>query len=219
MKEKTCAPVVQFFQNDYTGNNAGTRYTFQFAPQTSAFFVYSFANRDFDGSTPDYKVNQAVLGFDHAFSPNTSLLLSGGYYVQNNDLFGDIDGYPYDVRLTTRSQYVTFSIGGRGGWSENFLDAQRFGFTRYTTADARLDYQAAERLNFYAGGYWRLDRDNLNFEWTTNSGNVGLTWSFLQYFSLSLDYRYVARRSDIPADEYTGNRVMLRLNVGKLYRW
>jgi hypothetical protein len=150
--------VDQLLDDDYTGNNAGARYTHRFAPQTSAFIDYSYADRTFDGLTPDYKVNQGLVGLEHAFSGNTSLLLSGGYLIQHNELLGDFHGYPYEVRLTKQLQYFGFSIGGTGGWTENFLSAQRFGFTRFTSADARLDYQATGSLVFYALGAWRLDR-------------------------------------------------------------
>jgi predicted porin len=211
--------IVQVFQNDYTGNNTGFRYTYRFNPNTSAYADYGYSDRDFDGPTPNYNVSQISGGFDHAFSPETSLLLSGGYFIQDNKFFGENDDYLYDIRLTKQFQYGSFSIGGRGGWDENFLDAQRFGVTRYSSADATLDYQVAERLSFIVGGAYRRDRDNLNFEWTTARGNFGLRWTFLQYLSLSLDYRYGARHSDIPGDEFKINRIMLSFSAGKLYRW
>jgi hypothetical protein len=211
--------IVQFFQNDYTGNNSGFRYTYRFNPNTSAYVDYGYADRDFDGPTPNYKVHQISGGFDHAFSPETYLLLSGGYFIQDNEFFGETSDYLYSVRLTKQFQYGNFSIGGTGGWDENFLDAQRFGFTRYSSADARIDYQVAERLNFNVGGSYRLDRDNLNFEWTTARGNFGLRWTFLQYLSLTLDYSYAARHSDRPFDEFKINRIMLSFSASKLYRW
>jgi hypothetical protein len=211
--------IVQLFQNDYTGNNAGFRYTYRFNPNTSAYVDYGYSDRDFDGPTPNYNVSQISGGFDHAFSLETSLLLSGGYFIQDNKFFGENDDYLYNVRLSKLFQYGSFSIGGRGGWDENFLDPQRFGFTRYSSADAKLDYQIAERLTFYVGGFYRRDRNNLNIGWTTARGNFGLRWTFLQFLSLSLDYRYAARHSDIPFDEFKVNSIMLRFAAGKLYRW
>jgi hypothetical protein len=211
--------IVQVFQNDYTGNNTGFRYIYRFNPNTSAYVDYGYSDRDFDGPTPNYKVHHISGGFDHAFSPETSLLLSGGYFIQDNELFGETSDYLYNIRFTRQFQYGNFSIGGRGGWDENYLDAQRFGFTRYSTADETLDYQVAERLNLIAGGSYRLDRDNLNFEWTTARGNFGLRWTFLQFLSLSLDYRHIERYSDIPGDKFKVNSITLRLAASRLYRW
>jgi predicted porin len=211
--------IVQVFQNDFTGNNSGFRYTYRFNPNTSAYVDYDYADRDFDGPTPNYKVHQISGGFDHAFSPETSLLLSGGYFIQDNEFFGETSDYAYGVRLTRQFQFGDFSIGGTGGWDENFLDAQRFGFTRYSSADAMLDYQMAERLNLNLGGSYRLDRDNLNIEWTTARGNFGLRWTFLQFLTLSLNYSYAARHSDIPGDGFKVNSIMLSFSAGQLYRW
>jgi hypothetical protein len=213
------ANIVQLFQNDYTGNNAGFRYIYRFTPNTSAYLDYGYADRDFDGPTPNYKVHQISGGFDHAFSPETSLLLSGGYFIQDNELFGETGSYIYNALLTKQFRYGRFSIAGRGGWAENYLDAQRFGFTRYYSADAAFNYQLTERLSFIISGAYRLDRDDLNFEWTTNRGNLGLAWTFLRFLSLSLDYRYRARHSDIAGDDFKVNSIILRFAASRLYKW
>ena len=82
-----------------------------------------------------------------------------------------------------------------------------------------MEYQLSEPLNFYVGGSYRVDRDNTSREWSTLRGNIGLIWTFLQHFSLELDYRYADRDDDVDVEDYTSNRFMLTLSADKLYRW
>jgi len=52
------------------------------------------------------------------------------------------------------------------------------------------------------------------------TGNAGLRWTFLRWFSLSLDYRYAQRDSDISVGEdYKSNRVALILSASRLFIW
>jgi len=76
-----------------------------------------------------------------------------------------------------------------------------------------------ERLNSYAGGSLRQDRDSENREWETWRGSCGLRLEFLRWFSLAIDYSYRKRDDDDDTLDYTDNRVMLTLTAGKPYRW
>jgi hypothetical protein len=134
---------------------------------------------------------------------------------------GDDENAPvYDVLLTKIFRRGRFTIGASGGWAENFLEARRRGLTRFYGADGTIDYQLLELLSLYARGFYRLDRNRLNLEEENWRGSVGLTWAFLRYFALSLDYSYAERNADaLFGFDYKVNRVMLRFTAGKLYRW
>ena len=205
--------------DDYDGHAAGIRYVHRLNPQTSVFSGYGLTTRDFDGLSEDYEVHEGSAGFDHAFSPDVSIALAGGYFIRENERSDDFDGYTYDASLIKQFQRGSISIGSAGGWSEAYLDAESRGFTRYYSGNARIEYQLAEPLSFYAGGSYRLDKDSTDREWDTWRGNTGISWDFLRYYSLSLDYRYAERDDDVDTEDYKSNRVMLSLTASKLYRW
>ena len=50
---------------------------------------------------------------------------------------------------------------------------------------------------------------------------IGFSYTFYQFYTASIDYRYTRRESDRPVrDEYTDNRVLLTLSWEKdLFRW
>lgn len=205
--------------DDYTGDDVEVRYTHQFNPESSLFVDYSLATREFDGLSEDHDVHQGTFGFDHSFSPETSLSLSGGYFVQENEYSEDEDGFSYSIALTRGFERGSFTIGGAGGWDESYLDAERRGFTRYSSGNLSIEYQLSESVDFYAGGFYRRDRDNLNREWDMWRGSAEITWIFLRHFSLSLNYDYSKRDDYIDTGDYTSNRIMLSLSASKLYRW
>ena len=206
-------------EDDYTGHGAGIRYIYRFTQNTNGSIGYDFTTRNFDGGTPDYEIHEELIGFEHALSPDASLSLGGGYFTQKREGFGDETGYSYNASLAKRFQRGSFSIGGRGGWDEAYLEAERRGFTRYWSADSRLEYTFMQELNGYAGGSYRRDRDSANREWKTQRANCGVRLMFMRWFSLSMDYSYAQRDGDFDLEDYTDNRVMLTLSASKLYRW
>jgi hypothetical protein len=210
-------------RDDYTGNDGGIRFTHRFTPHTSAFVGYNLMTRDFDLLPADFDINEGSLGFDHAFSPNISFSLAGGYFIVDFKHFDDDKTGPtYNALLTTRFEQGNFTIGGTGGWwfYGDYIDPQNRGLTQYYSGNARIEYQLAERFGIYAGGYYRLDRDIItNREWDIWRGDAGIRWSFLEYFSLTLDYRYADRNDDVDTEDFKNNRIMLLFTASKLYRW
>ena len=205
--------------DDYVGHGAGIRYIYRFTQTTNASIGYNITTRDFDGLTEDYDIHEGSIGFEHALSSDMSLSLEGGYFTQKNERSDDEAGYSYNASLAKRLQRGSFSIGARGGWDEAYLEAERRGFTRYWSADSRIEYRFTQALNGYAGGSYRRDEDSFDREWKTSRANCGLRLMFMRWFSLSLSYLYAQRDDDIDVEDYTDNRVMLTLTASKLYRW
>jgi len=206
-------------RDDFEGHATGLRYIHRFTPHTRGSIGYDFTNRNFEMLTEDYKIHEETLGFEHAFSPRLSLSLQGGIFTQDNKRSNDETGYSYNASLVKRFERGSFTIGGRGGWDEAYLEAEPRGFTKYWSADSRLEYQLMERLYSYAGGSLRHNRDSENRQWETWRGSCGLRLEFLRWFSLSLDYSYAERDDDVDTEDFRVNRVMLLLTASKLYRW
>jgi hypothetical protein len=203
--------------DDYRGHATGIRYIHRFTPYTRGSTRYNLTTRNFEGDTEDYKVHEGALGFEHSFSPDLSLSLEGGVFTPKNERSEDETGYSYDASLVKGFKRGSFTIGGRGGWDEAYLEAERRGFTKYWSANTRLEYQLMERLNSYMAGSYRQDKDPADREWKTWRGNCGLRLEFLRRFSLSLDYSYAQRDDDVDTEDYRGNTVMLTLTASKSY--
>ena len=205
--------------DDYDGNSAGIKYIYRFTPHSKGSIGYDFETRDFDGLSEDYDVHTGSVGFDHAFSPDLSLAVGVGYFIQKNDRSDDEDGYTYNATLIKQFERGSIAFGGDGGWDENYLDAERRGFGRYWRVNADFDYQILEALSSYVGGSYRSDKDVGSGKRKAWRGNCGIRWTFLRWFSLSLDYSHAERDDDNDIEDYSDNRVMLILNASKLYRW
>ena len=204
--------------DDYDGNEAGIRYIHRFSRQTRASARYGFTNRIFRGATEDYEVHELSVDLGHEFSPSLSLSLGIGNFWQQNEISENETGYTYDALLEKRFNRGSFSVGGRGGWDEAYLEAERRGFTRFWSANASIEYRLLERLSWYAGASFRHDKDSANREWETMRGNGGLRLAFLRWFSAALDYSYADRDDDIDTEDYKANRVMLTFTATKRQR-
>jgi hypothetical protein len=210
--------------DDYSGHGAGVRYIHRVTEHASGFFSYRFTNRDFDGNTEDYAVHHGSIGLEHAFAQDLSVSLEGGYFIQKNDESDDQTGYSYNASVEKTFERGAFFIGGAGGWDEAYLEAERTGFSRYWSIQARLDYQIVAPLAAYGGWSYRLDKGEEDAageerNWGTWRRSCGLTWTFLRWFSLALDYTYASREDDVESEDYTDHRFMLSLTASRLWQW
>ena len=128
-------------------------------------------------------------------------------------------GYNYNAILSKNFKHGNLTIGGRGGWDESYLDAERTGFTRFWSAETRFEYLLMKSLSTYLGGSFRQNKDSENRKWGTWRANCGLRLSFYRWFSLSLDYTYAQRDDDIDTEDFVENMVMLSLTANRLLRW
>jgi hypothetical protein len=205
--------------DDYTGHGPRARYIQRFSPRSSAYLEYGYTTREFEGLTEDFVVHDGSVGLDHAFSPEYSISAGAGYFVRVNDFSDNQYGPTYNLSLTRTFARGTITVGGEGGWGEDYLDATDTGFTKYYGGYATATYQILEPVSIYAGARYRHDKNELSIESRFFRGNCGIRWSFLRWFALSLDYTYADRNSDVEVDSYTNNRVMLVLSASKPYRF
>jgi len=206
-------------RSNYTGNWAEIRYLYRFTPHTTGSVRYDYTTRAFDREIEDYTLHEASIGLDHAFSPDLSVALAVGYIAQRNEFFDNRSVPSYEASLTKTFARGSFTISGSSGVTEEILDTRGRGLSRYWRAGAGVEYQILEPLRANVGGYYDRNRNELHSEWETWTGNCGLVWEFLRWYSLSLDYRHIDRIDDVELLGYTVNRVTLMLNAGRLFRW
>ena len=205
--------------DDYTGHSTGINYIYRFTPHIESSIGYHYTKRNFDGLTEDYAIHEGLAGLEYSLSPDTTLLLEGGFFVQKNTLSDDETGSLYNASLEKRSERWNIIIGAQGGWDEAYLEAERRGFSKYWSANSRLEYRFMENVTGYAYLSYRQDKDPAEREWKTFQGNCGLEWELLDRFFFSLYYLYAQRDDSVETEDYRVNRVMLTLTTSKVWKW
>ena len=204
--------------DDYSGFNEGVGYRYRFDPHSTFFVSYDFTTRDFKGNTTDYEVYDGTIGFEKNVSEDMSYNISIGYFIWQNDMDVDDDGFSADISLTKKINRGSFNFSGRSGWSEAYLEAERRGFTKYRQLSSIFNYQVMEKLSNFVSVSYRQDKDNNNRVSKTITVNYGWDWNFFRNYSMSLDYSCSTRDDDLNTDDYMVNRVMFILRWSRPYR-
>lgn len=204
-------------RDSISGDTAGIRYILRSSARTTTFIGYTYNSR-YTGDIKDYDIHDGNIGVEHLFSRNVSLSLSGGYFLLKDQVFGDDNGYSYDISLIRDFNRGNFSIGGSGGWREGYLDAEQRDFIKYYAMDSSFDFQVLERLNNYCGLSYRQEKDDTERVTKDYRANYGWRLSFLRWFSISLDYSYLKRDDEIDTEDYNDNRIMMTLTASRMFR-
>ena len=207
--------------DDFDGHEADVRYLYRWNQKTQAYIGYGYTSRDFeDESRDDRTVHEGSVGMTHRFSPLTSLSLDVGYYKPEGYGTDDTGHLSYGATLNRTLERGALSLKARSGWDEDYLDAEdQRGYTRYWSVAGDVDYALLENLTAYAGGSYRENTYHLtDDEDKTYRGRGGLAIRFLRWYSVSLEYAYLNRRSDDPGDEYVDNRIMLIFSASRPFR-
>jgi hypothetical protein len=208
--------------SDYTSNTAGMRYMRRFTQRSTGYVGYDYTTFDYERLLPqDFDIHNPYVGLEHAFSPEFSFSGNFGWFIKVNEFTENEDGPTFNLSLTRTFSRGNITIGADGGWYMENLDPGLLtsGFSEYYGGFIRGTYQVLERLSIYAGGSYRREKDRLDFTSDFIRANAGIRWSFLRWFSLSLDYSFADRSGDIEIDSYTSNRVMLILSAAKPYKF
>jgi hypothetical protein len=206
-------------RDDFTGNFGGFRYMRRFNPNSVGSIGYELLGRNFDGPTEDYWAHQPYVQYEHSFSPELSLNAKVGYYRVDGASGRSDNDWSADISMTKTYARGELWLTARGGLDERFLEAENatYGLTKFYGFGGRYTYQFLEFLSGYADGFVRRDENFQELQWTNTRVSAGLSYTFLRWFSLSLDYSFAIREGDV--NPYTRNRVMLILAGSRLWRW
>ncbi|MDD5722608.1 MAG: outer membrane beta-barrel protein [Syntrophales bacterium] len=206
--------------DNFDGHEVDIRYLYRFNPRTTGYIGYGYTRRDFEkASRKDRQVHEGSVGITHGLSSRTSLSLDTGYYKPNGyGTENDTGHVSYGATLESKFERGAVSLMGRGGWDEDYLDAEQRDYTRYWTIAGNVDYTVMQNINAYAGASYRKNRYLSDTEDETYRGRCGFRMRFLRWYSLGLEYSYLNRMSDDPGDEYVDNRVMLTLSASRPFQ-
>ena len=203
--------------NDFSGFNQGVGYRYRINPSTTASVDYGFTNRNFKGSSNDYKVHEASFGISHSLSEDMLYSFSAGYFGYKKDLRND-NGLIFGISFTKRINRGSLNFSGTSGWNEAYLESEIRGFTKYQQLSSNFSYKVTEKLSSYASLSYRQDKDETGRKSKTIGVDYGWDWAFLRYYSMSLDYSISTRNDDLTTENYMVNRVNLTFKWSKPYR-
>lgn len=206
-------------RENFVRHATGAKYLHRFSPSVETFVSYNFTTWDFKGLKEDNTIHEGSLGYNQSFSKDLSLSLEAGYFLQVFEESEDETGLKYSASMTRNFERGSFSLTGTGGWREDYLLEEQKGIIRYWSASTGLEYQILEALAGYGGVSYRTNKDLDNRKWNSWQGNLGLKWSFLRWYFLSLEYTYSQRDDDLDEKDYTDNRFMLMFSTSRLFKW
>ena len=208
---------VQNASSDFEDLTASATYYFRISPETMWNLSYSITDKDFsDEGESDYKVHNASLGVSHQFTEDLLVSANVGFFKQVSDIGTSTDGLNSGLSLTKYFENSTLTINGSTGFDEQYFDAFNLGANEFTRIRATYSFMAAEGLSVNMGAgytenkYLELGLPRKDQTW---HGNASLSYQLTERLRTSLTYTHQDRASDQEEENYTVNRVMLRLSI------
>jgi hypothetical protein len=204
--------------DNLSGNTSSIKYQYRFNSHTTAFLSYTLNTREFENQINNYDIHNGYIGLTQSFSTQSNFSLSGGYFKLKNKVGSDDNGYSFALTWTKSFEKGSLSLGGSGGWREGFLEAERQGLLKYWSSTTSFEYQIYQRLINHVSLSYMNEKDEQDNKYSLYSVSYGLRTSFLQWYSLAIDYFRSTRKDDIKINSYNDNRVMLTLSASRLFR-
>ena len=207
-----------FPTDDFYRYQAGLTMNYRWQSQRLAYARYSIVYQDFDdefgGINDDYVVHQPTLGFNTDLGPDTELGAEVGYFHQEYDERSGEDGFVLNASLNTRRERTTLGIQTNTGYDLDYGTSQNRGIAKYSDNSARVGYQVTEDLGLFATARYRWD-DFTELDRTdhTYGGRAGVNYTFRPWLTASLEGGHLRRDSNVDAQEFTDNRVTLRITT------
>jgi hypothetical protein len=218
------------FSEDFIDHEGAITLTYRWHTSRSLFARYSFLDKNFNGpeqalNNMDFRVHQGSLGLSFGLSPHLNFSAEGGYFLQaphshygrkaDDDL--EREGGSFNVVLNTQMRKATISLGGSGGYAQDYFSSENLGSSRFQQVFGSANYSLSENLSASVSANYRwnefFDEDNQGGRkdeiW---QASIGFNFSFSDWLSLYIGGTHSERKSPTdPEEEFTDNRLMLRL--------
>jgi hypothetical protein len=210
--------VDQNDREEYSGN---FRLLHNITRNVSGFIQYSHTLLDYDQETDeDYQIYEPSIGFRYQYQETAYISLAGGYYIQKYDRSeeDEEEGFNINSVIYKSWEFRTGRIGltGSSGYEIDDTGTEDLGLNIYYQARLDLLRNLSPKLAINAfGGYRYDDYPNETPERsdkTLNAG-AGLIYQALQWMNIGLTYAYNDVSSDLEAEEYTENSIILTITM------
>ena len=181
------------------------------------FIQYRHNYVRYSGDREGYDLYEPSIGVLYRFASDGHASVGLGYYFRDEERSGTESGpiLNADINKTWDWRRSAFTLRGRSGYTQAYFDTGDQGFIIYYHATALYSYAVRKNLDWNLSGQYRRniyeDRDP---DRTDNiyAAGTGLNYQLTRQVRLGLDYNYRQVDSNIRTEEYTENRITLRLN-------
>jgi uncharacterized protein (PEP-CTERM system associated) len=125
-----------------------------------------------------------------------------------------MEGYTYKANIVNRDAQTTYVVSLQGGYNEDYFTSENLGLNRYHRLTGSITHSLEKRTSIsFAGNIERVDyssQDRGDWIW----GTVGtLSHTPLKWLTLALELSHRELDSNIDTNDYTENRVMIRISA------
>jgi uncharacterized protein (PEP-CTERM system associated) len=125
-----------------------------------------------------------------------------------------MEGYTYKANIVNRDVQTTYVVSLQGGYNEDYFTSENLGLNRYHRLTGSITHSLEKRTSIsFAGNIERVDyssQERGDWIW----GTVGtLSHTPLKWLTLSLELSHRELDSNIDTNDYTENRVMIRISA------
>ncbi len=187
--------------------------------QLNAAYSHTSMTWDSPGDENDYQVYNPSAGIKYTFDEDGAMGLNLGYFIQDIDSRDNEKGLTVDGNIgrSWRFRGGAFSLNATSGYENSQLNTENLGFNVYYGVQSRLDYRFTRNLGtaIYAA-YRNVDYVNpgpLEDERKDDYVDAGcsLNWQIRKWLGTGLEYSYRNLDSNIDDNDYTVNRIMLKV--------
>ena len=219
-------------QTDNENTDDATRNNAEFAIEhnlTNADLLtvsYQHENINYDENRSDWSDKVMGLGWDHLFGPQMSLSTSLATNYRNLDTLDDERGLELTLGLNRTFQRGSASLNGNISFDERKDSGDWDKYRRSMRLRGAASYQLLEDLTgnvnvSYEKRYDWLLTGSDKAAYDDYEAGAGLSWSFGQWYALSLNYTYERLDADNSVvSDYDEHTVMFQLSAAKdLLKW
>ena len=189
----------------------------KFTRHLDGFIAHTHTYTDFEGREVDYQIYNPSVGIEYIILENISLSLEVGYFVKDTKDIGDDDtGWTGNGELIKTLKRGSISLTGSVGYYETFYGAENLGISQFYAAGSRFEYELVQDLTLNIFGSYRHDRyiDIIPERRDRAAiGGIGLSYTYREWLSLSLEYSHRIVNSTIDENDYRENRVVFRIEI------
>jgi hypothetical protein len=198
--------------NQYQGNVSLLK---RFGKQFIGFIRYTHLVVNYDDRSGSDTTYIPSVGFKYDIEKDISLIADAGFFYTESDFRGNQSSPNGDLRLIKEFEHGRLNLALLGGYDYSFYSTETLGYGVYYEASASLSRQLGKHVygNIF-GSYRDTKYKDLNDrEDKRPIVGVGVSWQALQWMNLGLNYRYRSVDSTIDTEDYTENRVSVRVTL------
>ena len=187
----------------------------RFGKHFTGYVRYSQSVVTYDNESGNDTTYVPSIGFKYDIEKDISLIADVGYYNTHSDFRDNTSNATGDLRLIKRFEHGQLNLAILGGYDYNLYGAETLGYGEYYEASVSMRQQLAKYVYGNIFGSYRDTKykDQSDREDKRPTVGVGLNWEVLQWMALGLDYRYRSVDSTIDTEDYTENRVAVRVTI------